>query len=171
MRSAIVLGSGNGQDGVLQAREIFRLPLNADLVVLSACRTAAGRASAAEGMQSLARAFLYAGARSVLGTLWDVDDRLTAGVMDRFYEQAARGEPEAEALRRAQLEVMGRSPYRTAPVWAAFVMSGDGALKIRIRPAPRMATAALSAAALASGVLLAFALLYRRRTTGAVTGV
>lgn len=171
MRSAIVLGAGHGEDGLLQAREIFQLPLTADLVVLSACRTAAGRASTAEGMQSLARAFMYAGARSVLGTLWDVDDRSTARLMDRFYDRAAHGLPAAAALRAAQLEVIGRDPYRTAPQWAAFVITGDGAVRLGIlRPAPIMSRAALIGLAVSAGVLLA-AVMVRRRTrrSGAVT--
>ena len=170
-RSAIVLGAGQGDDGLLQAREIFQLPLAADLVVLSACRTAAGRPSTAEGMRSLGRAFLYAGARSVLGTLWDVDDRSTARLMDRFYDRAARGQSAAAALRAAQLEGMGRDPYRNAPLWAAFVITGDGAVRIGIlRPAPLVSRAMLVAVAAVAGVVLTAILVTgrRRRRSGAV---
>lgn len=171
MRSAIVLGAGRGDDGLLQAREIFQLPLTADLVVLSACRTAAGRPSTAEGMRSLARAFLYAGARSVLGTLWDVDDRSTARLMDRFYDLAAHGQSAAAALRAAQLESMGRHPYRTAPQWAAFVITGDGAVRIGIlRPAPLVSRVTLVTIASVAGFVLAVLVVgRRRRRSGAVT--
>jgi CHAT domain-containing protein len=164
MRSAVLLGSGRGEDGLLQAREIFQLPLSADLVVLSACRTAAGRVSSAAGIQSLGRAFMYAGARSVMGTLWDVDDRSTARLMDRFYESAERGGTASEALRAAQLEISGTDPYATAPQWAAFVLAGDGAVRIpMLRPAPYLSLPAVTGIA-AAGVLLAtLALLIARR--------
>ena len=157
LRSAILLGAGQGEDGLLQAREIFQLPLSADLVVLSACRTAAGRASTAEGMQSLARAFLYAGARSVVGTLWDVDDRATARLMDRVYERAADGSTVAGALRAAQLEIIGSDAYRHAPQWAAFVIAGDGAVRVAVlQPTSRLSLAV--GIIVLAGVLLALLL-------------
>jgi CHAT domain-containing protein/tetratricopeptide (TPR) repeat protein len=164
MRSAILLGSGHGEDGLLQAREIFELPLSADLVVLSACRTAAGRVSSAEGMQSLARAFMYAGARSVLGTLRDVDDRATARLMDRFYESAARGATAAEALREAQLTIAGTDPYATAPQWAGFILAGDATVRIAMRrPTPYPSLPAISGIVAAGAVLGTLALLIARR--------
>ena len=98
-----------------------------------------------------------AGARAVVATLWDVDDRATARLMDRFYDRAAQGLSAAAALRAAQLEVAGRDPYRTAPQWAGFVIAGDGAVRIGIlRPAPLLSGAALIAIAAELGLLLLY---------------
>ena len=76
--SAVVLAAGNGsEDGLWQAREIRQSRLNADVVVLSACETGVGRLEGQEGIMNLARAFLAAGAKSVVASLWEVDDRST----------------------------------------------------------------------------------------------
>jgi CHAT domain-containing protein len=125
-RSAIILGRGSlDEDGLLQPREIYPLRLRANLVVLSACSSAAGRRSSAEGLQSLSQAFLYAGARSVAGSLWAVDDRAAADLVERFYAAMAAGLPVAAALRRAQLEIAADRPYERASSWAGFVLQGD----------------------------------------------
>src|SRR5260370_41915710 len=83
--SGIVLSlvdkKGEAQDGFLQARDIFNLKLNADLVVLSACQTALGKEVRGEGLVGLARAFMYAGAPRVLASLWRVPDQATASLM------------------------------------------------------------------------------------------
>ncbi|HWP41786.1 MAG TPA: CHAT domain-containing tetratricopeptide repeat protein, partial [Blastocatellia bacterium] len=107
-RSALVLasGDGDGEDGFLQAREIYGLSLASDLVVLSACQTALGRVLAGEGVEGLARAFFYAGAKSVVASLWDVRDEATAKFMEVFYRHLSEGEPKAEALRKAKLEMI-----------------------------------------------------------------
>ena len=85
-RSALVLGedSKKQEDGLLQAREIRRLHLNADLVTLSACDTGAGRLQGEEGIASLERSFLFAGARSVLATLWTASDPYTRRLWNIF---------------------------------------------------------------------------------------
>jgi CHAT domain-containing protein len=133
-RSAIVLGRGDGEDGLLQPREIYAFDLAADLVVLSACRTAAGHVSAAEGIHSLSRAFLYAGARSVLGTLWDIDDRAASELLEHFYVEASGGGSVAGALRNAQLRAAGPAPYTHPADWAAFVLVGDPDVRPALRP-------------------------------------
>jgi CHAT domain-containing protein/tetratricopeptide (TPR) repeat protein len=136
-RSAMVLAPGSdNEDGLLQPREIYDLELSADLVVLSACRTASGRVSNAEGMDSLARAFMYAGARAVVGTLWDVDDRATARVMERYYAELADDASGGAALRAAQLRNAGDRPYDTAGSWAGFVIAGDPLARPDLSPAP-----------------------------------
>ena len=165
-RSAIVLGSERGhEDGLLQPREIYQLNLRADLVVLSACATAAGRQSSAEGVQSLARAFTYAGARAVVGTLWDVEDRTAGELVERFYSELSRGRKAATALRRAQLASLGPRPYETAANWAAFVIQGDPSAlpQIQARLSTRLRQHAwpLSVGGLAIIVLLA-SLTHRR---------
>lgn len=124
-RSALLLAASEAEDGLLQPAEIYALTLTSELVVLSACRSAAGRASAAEGMLSLARAFMYAGARSVVGSQWDVDDRSSARLMARFYGALSQRKSVAAALRAAQISLAGPDPYATAAQWAGFVVSGD----------------------------------------------
>jgi len=113
----------SGQDGLLQVYEIFNLRLSADLVTLSACETALGEQVTGEGMVGLTRAFFYAGARSLLVSLWPVSDRSTPDLMTAFYRHWGDGGTKAEALRRAKIERIeaGDEPYR----WAPFILSGD----------------------------------------------
>src|SRR5262249_1365270 len=92
-RSALVLAGASGVgsgDGFLRARDIYRVRLKSELVVLSSCQTARGRILAGEGVQGLAQAFFHAGARSVVASLWDVSDRHTADLMAAFYRHMAR---------------------------------------------------------------------------------
>jgi CHAT domain-containing protein len=116
-----------GEDnGLLQAWEIFeQVRLDADLVTLSACRTALGTELAGEGLIGLTRAFHYAGARSVLSSLWRVDDQSTSSLMVSFYRHLKTGVPKDEALRRAQREAVGRADTAAPFHWAAFTLSGD----------------------------------------------
>jgi CHAT domain-containing protein len=125
-----------GQDnGLLQAWEIFdKVRIDADLVTLSACGTALGREMGGEGLLGLTRAFHYAGARSVLATLWSVSDTSTPLLMERFYAHLEAGMSLDRALQAAQIDfIRGRGgvargvaadlshPFR----WAAFQLSGD----------------------------------------------
>jgi CHAT domain-containing protein len=126
--SALVLTgttrADDGDNGLLHAWEIFeRVRLDADLVTLSACDSATGANRPGEGTIGLTRAFLYAGARSVVASLWGVGDASTGPFMQTFYEGWARGESKAEALRRAQVDAIrrGQRPLR----WAAFQLFGD----------------------------------------------
>ncbi len=92
------------ENGLLQAWEILEdVRLDAELVTLSACQTAIGKELGPEGMAGLTRAFQYAGARSIVASLWDVPDEPTASLMRDFYANLARGLPKDESLRRAQL--------------------------------------------------------------------
>ena len=113
------------ENGVLQAWEIFEhLRLDADLVTLSACETGLGKELAGEGLVGLTRAFQYAGARSVVASLWGVSDLSTAELMKRFYENLKLGQPKDEALRNAQLSLL-RSGSPHPFHWAAFEVIGD----------------------------------------------
>lgn len=116
---------GDGiENGRLHTWEIFEsVRLNAELVTLSACRSALGKEHAGEGVIGLVRAFQFAGARTVLASLWDVGDRGTAQFMARFYGSLKRGASKDEALRRAQIAAIraGQHPVR----WAAFKAYGD----------------------------------------------
>ena len=113
-------------DGYLRMVDIYNRRLPVDLVVLSACRTALGQDVYGEGLVGLTRGFLYAGARSVVASLWQVDDVATAELMTRFYRHVITGkEAPAAALRAAQLE-LSRDPRWAAPYyWAGFVIQGD----------------------------------------------
>lgn len=127
-RSGLLLApdADRGQDGILQTREIFELDLSADLVVLSACETGLGRLVSGEGVVGVARAFFYAGAPSLVVSLWQVSDRSTALLMASFYEAMDRGDDKAAALRRAQLELIDGDSSHSAPFfWAPFVLLGS----------------------------------------------
>jgi CHAT domain-containing protein/Tfp pilus assembly protein PilF len=116
-----------GKDnGLLQAWEIFeQVRLDADLVTLSACNTGLGKELKGEGLIGLTRAFQYAGARSILASLWSVDDFRTMQLMQRFYTELRRGRSKDEALRAAQLE-LAHSQSAPAPYyWAGFSLIGD----------------------------------------------
>ncbi|HYX24913.1 MAG TPA: CHAT domain-containing tetratricopeptide repeat protein, partial [Thermoanaerobaculia bacterium] len=117
---------GRPQDGVLRLNDIYNLRLGADLVVLSACRTALGKEVRGEGLIGLTRGFMYAGAARVLATLWSVEDQATAELMGNFYRGMLREElSPAAALRKAQLE-MRRDPKRRSPYyWAGFSLQGE----------------------------------------------
>jgi CHAT domain-containing protein/tetratricopeptide (TPR) repeat protein len=160
-RSAIVLATPDpgGEDGLLQAREVYGLRLTADLVVLSACRTAAGRESSAEGLDSLARAFLYAGARSVLATSWDVEDRAAAELVKHVYERLAAGDGIAAALAAAQRAAGGRAPYAQAARWAPFVVVGDPLARPDLVPPTMWARLAHGAQVLTLAIAFALAVL------------
>jgi len=116
-----------GQDnGLLQAWEIFeRMHIDADLVTLSACESGLGKEMAGEGLIGLTRAFQYAGARSVLSSLWKVDDKATAELMKRFYGYLKAGRPKDEALRLAQVDLIRSADFSQPRDWAAFQLNGD----------------------------------------------
>lgn len=144
LNSALVLTIPEGfpedrDNGLLQVWEIFeKVRLNADLVVLSACDTGLGVEQGGEGLIGLTRAFQYAGARSVIASLWSVRDQATSELMIRFYKHLRAGLPKDEALRQAQVELI-RSPIEvvnekgeknlfdaSAPYfWAGFQVYGD----------------------------------------------
>lgn len=123
---SLVDPAGRPQDGVLRLEEIGRLDLAADLVVLSACRTALGRELRGEGLLGLTRAFFHAGARRVVASLWEVHDEATAVLMERFYRaHLRRGLPPGEALRQAQQSFLGDPRWSAPYYWSGFVLEGD----------------------------------------------
>jgi CHAT domain-containing protein len=99
----VVLLSHSGDDYRLYAQDIYRIPIHADLVTVSACRGAGARAFAGEGLIGFAWAFLASGARNVIGGLWDVDDESTSQLMSELYGGIAAGADPVSALRRAKL--------------------------------------------------------------------
>jgi CHAT domain-containing protein len=121
---SLVDEQGRPQDGFLQLHEVYNLNLPAELVVLSACKTALGKEIKGEGLVGLTRGFMYAGATRVVASLWSVDDQPTAEFMKRFYqEMLAKGQRPAAALRAAQVAMWKKKkpPYD----WAAFVLQGE----------------------------------------------
>ncbi len=123
-RSALVFAPNpsKSDDGLLQVRDIRKMHLNARLVTLSACNTGVGPVGEA-GVANLVNAFIEAGADSVVSTLWELEDHSTSRMMTDFYRHVAMHEPEAEALRDAQLELIkdNAPPY----YWASFQLVGN----------------------------------------------
>ena len=125
--SFVELMPGGTEDGRLEVHEVFGMQLAADLVVLSACQTGLGSGTLTDvppgdDWVGLTRAFLHAGARRVVATLWPVDDWATAAMMERFYQALARGVGPARALAEAQLGMAG-DPLTAHPYyWAGFVL-------------------------------------------------
>ena len=130
-RTALALAPGGGEDGFMGPGDLAALHLDADLVVLSACRTAGGMIVGGEGIQGLTAPLLQAGARGVLATEWPIEDRSTLAMVDGFYGGLADGLTADEALRSAQLASLRRG---TSPaVWAAFTLVGDPTLRVPLR--------------------------------------
>jgi len=117
---------GNSQNGFLRLFEVYNMKLNAELVVLSACQTALGKEIKGEGLITLTRGFMYAGAARVVATLWKVDDEATAEFMRKFYEEMLKeGRRPAAALRSAQLWMQEQKRWRDPYFWAGFVLQGE----------------------------------------------
>lgn len=117
---------GQKQDGMLLLGDIYNLNLPAEMVVLSACDTALGKDVRGEGLVGLTRGFMYAGASSVVASLWAIDDEATAELMKVFYSRMLiDGMPRAAALREAQLSLWKQKRWRAPYYWAAFVLQGN----------------------------------------------
>jgi len=116
---------GSREDGLLQVYEIFNLQLDADLVVLSACDTGLGTMVSGEGLVGVTRALLYAGARSVVVSLWQVDDSSTPGLMISFYRRLDQDVDKAESLRQAKLEMIRQGQFSQPFYWAPFILIGE----------------------------------------------
>ncbi|HET6975621.1 MAG TPA: CHAT domain-containing protein [Pyrinomonadaceae bacterium] len=128
--SAIVLSlfdkEGKPQDGFLRTHDIYNLKLPAELVVLSACETGLGKDVTGEGLEGLTRGFMYAGARRVIVSLWNVNDKATAALMQRLYVGMLRsGKTPAAALRAAQIEMLRTRQWQSPYFWAPFVLQGE----------------------------------------------
>ena len=116
----------NPQDRILYAKDIYHLPMQASLVVLSACETGAGEfLSRGEGVVSLARAFTYAGAKSIVTTLWSINDATTKDVISFFYENLNEGFTVGESLRNAKLKYIEQADDPNPFYWAAFTLTGE----------------------------------------------
>ena len=121
--SGLFLAGANPQSGMLTVGELYDIPLNADLVTLSACETGLGKVSNGDDVIGLNRGFLFAGASTIVSSLWQVDDRATALLMENMYAELKQTN-KLDALRNAQRKVKeayNRHPY----YWAAFQLTGN----------------------------------------------
>ena len=128
-RAALILLSApsSGDDGILEASEIVHLQTSADLVVLSACDTAVGRLQGEEGIANLSLAFQLAGAKTVISTLWSVDDTTTLDLMQRFYSHLAERSTIAHSLTAAKRDMIRIYGKEAVPYyWAGFKLEGAG---------------------------------------------
>jgi CHAT domain-containing protein len=127
-RPALALAAAPGQSPLLVLDDVMTMKLDADLVVLSACNTASDDGSAEEALSGLARGFFFAGARSVLVTHWAVETVSAEQLVKRTFGHIAQSVPRAEALRRAQLELIdgkAGAAFRHPFYWAPYALSGD----------------------------------------------
>jgi CHAT domain-containing protein len=122
LNSALLLSADGNNDGLLRAADLYNLSLNADLVTLSACETALGKVATGDDVVGFTRGFLYAGARSLISSLWQVDDEATRDLMVHLYTNRSKMGMD-EALRRAQLKV--KDQYPQPYYWAAFLLTGS----------------------------------------------
>lgn len=127
--SHLVLATGeSGEDGLLEAWELLRLDLRAELAVLSACETARGRIGAGEGLIGLTWALFVAGCPTTVASQWKVESASTTQLMIEFHRRLNEARPtsKAEALRAAALKLLANDAYRHPFYWAGFVVMGDG---------------------------------------------
>ncbi len=123
---SLVDRKGNAQDGFLRLNDIYNLRLPAEVVVLSACQSALGKQIRGEGLVGLTRGFMYAGARRVVASLWQVDDLATGELMRRFYAAMLKdGLRPSAALRAAQRDLARDKRWRSPFFWSAFVLQGE----------------------------------------------
>ncbi|MBC8029922.1 MAG: tetratricopeptide repeat protein [Pyrinomonadaceae bacterium] len=156
---------GQSQEGFLRLHDIYNLNLPVDLVVLSACNTGLGKEVKGEGLIGLTRGFMYAGASSVVASLWKVDDEATAELMRLFYGFMLRdGLSPAAALRKAQVTMSQQKRRQSPYFWAGFVIQGQYLQSERSSrlPIPGLALWAVAAAVLSAAGIYA---LRRRRKT------
>ena len=123
LASALLLAPDNNHNGLLRAADLYNLSLHADLVTLSACETALGKVATGDDVVGFTRGFLYAGANSLVSSLWQVDDRATRDLMVSFYSNL-KTMTKDESLRQAQITV--KKQYHHPYFWAAFVLTGSG---------------------------------------------
>ncbi|HYG82692.1 MAG TPA: CHAT domain-containing protein, partial [Pyrinomonadaceae bacterium] len=131
MYSRILLASepdGSPEDGLLEAWEVMKLDLSAELIVLSACQTARGRVAPGEGVIGISWALFVAGSPAAVVSQWEVDSERSTDLMVEFHANLLgprRAQTKAEALRRAALKLL-RGRYSHPAYWAGFILVGDG---------------------------------------------
>lgn len=156
---------GGRENGFLQLHDIYNLRLSSDLVVLSACDTGLGKDVRGEGLVGITRGFMFAGSKSIVASLWRVDDEATSTLMVHFYRAMLRDGLRPAAALRAAKEAMWRQPQWRAPFyWAAFVIQGEYRERIRAEDeVSTLAAPSLIFALLAGGAFALWRLRARRR--------
>jgi CHAT domain-containing protein len=163
-RSALVLAGGQGESGFVGPEELANLRLNADLVVLSSCRSGGGVVVNGEGLQGLTAPLVQAGARSVVATQWEIGDQAALKFVGALYRHLAQGHSVGEALRLAKLDGMRRgAPPRE---WAAFMVTGDPSVRIPLRTPSGSRWGWLLAVAVGAAGVAAYSLRTRSRRSG-----
>lgn len=163
---SMVSRDGKSSEGLLQLHDIYNMNLsNTQLVVLSACETALGKEVRGEGLVGLSRGFIYAGASSVVATLWKVDDRATNLLMTQFYKGLfEEGLTAPAALRKAKLSMWQQPRYRAPFYWAAFELQGEYREQITVSRRTQFVTRKLLLTVLISvSVAVLILVLMRRR--------
>jgi len=161
--SAIVLSmvdkNGVEKNGVMSLHDIYNMDLSAELTVLSACQTALGKDIKGEGFVGLTHSFISAGSKSVVASLWKVDDRATAALMEELYQSMLqKGLSPAAALRAAKLKVMQDKRWSNPYYWAGFVVQGEYTNHINIETNSRRnlgVIVILSLLVISSGLIVA----------------
>jgi len=129
MNSAMIFSQEDDppEDGLLYTYEVYGIPMNAKMVVLSSCNTGNGILSSGEGILSLARGFLYSGCQSVVMSMWEIDDRSGTQVMKMFYDNLKQGKSKSQALKASRTEYLkSASQLRSHPYfWASLVVYGE----------------------------------------------
>lgn len=155
---------GQAENGFVGLQDIYSLHTPVDLVVLSACRTGLGKDVRGEGLIGLTRGFMYAGASSVVASLWKVDDEATAELMKQFYINMLQREmPPAVALRAAQNNIRQQPQWRSPYFWAAFTLQGEYRHSIKHTPARSFAETAKMGIGLLVLLLLIYGAWWYRR--------
>jgi CHAT domain-containing protein len=156
--------SGRKRNGFLRLDDIYRLHAPVDLVVLSACRTGLGKDVRGEGLIGLTRGFMYAGASSVVASLWRVDDEATAELMKRFYSNMLQKDmTPAAALRAAQNSIRQEPQWKSPYYWAAFTLQGEYRNQIKVTPGTTRSNWGLAIVGFGLAVLLPVLFLSHRR--------
>ncbi|MCA1565911.1 MAG: CHAT domain-containing protein [Acidobacteria bacterium] len=136
---SLVDEQGKSRSGFLRLNDIYNMDLSADLVVLSACRTGLGRNVQGEGVVGLTGGFMYAGAKSVIASLWKVDDEATAELMSHFYTaMLIDGLSPSAALKTSKREMWKQERWHAPFYWAAFTLQGEYTMDLRVTRRPNL---------------------------------
>ncbi len=123
LASSLLLAPDASDDGRLTVSDLYSMRVDADLITLSACETGLGKVASGDDVVGLTRGFLYAGTRTIVASLWEVDDRATGELMTAFYQSLGKGVGKREALRLAQMDFLKKQPHPF--FWAAFQLTGN----------------------------------------------
>ncbi len=119
-----LVGEPKGQDGFLRLSEVMGLKINCDMVALTACQTGLGRHVSGEGTMGMGRAFQYAGAKTVLMSLWGVSETASVNLVESFFKHMKEGKNKLEALKLARDEIR-KTGYDHPFYWAPFILVGE----------------------------------------------